>query len=97
MLKHVVLFKFKDSEDKFVQMQQIKIKLENLVDCIDELKSMEVGININPQESWDLTLSCCVETMEDLDKYSNHPAHIKVAKELIAPIKLDRSCVDFLF
>ena len=95
MIKHVVLFKLKDSEDKLVKMQQIKTELEALTSIIDELHSMEVGINVNPAEGWDLTLSCVVDSLEALDAYSNHEAHVKVAKEFIGPIKVDRSCVDF--
>lgn len=34
---------------------------------IDVLKSIEVGINENPSESWDIVLTAVVEKMEDVE------------------------------
>ena len=61
----------------------------------NELKSIEVGININPKETWDLVLTAIVDTLEDVTIYSSHPAHM-AAVEIIAPYKLERACVDYL-
>lgn len=95
MIKHIVLFKFNASADKETQLQQIKTELEQLPGIIPELKEIHIGLNTNPAEKWDLSLEAWVEHWQDLDTYANHPAHQKIVKTLIAPIKADRACIDF--
>ena len=97
MIKHIVFFKLQASEQKHAQMQEIKKQLEALIPQIPELKSMEVGINANPKEQWDLSLTAIVENWQDLETYANHPAHQSIVKNLISPIKEDRACVDYAF
>ena len=63
---------------------------------IDVLKSMEVGINSNPAESWDLVLTAVVPTMADVDVYARHPAHVAAAA-IISNVKDSRACVDYEF
>lgn len=63
---------------------------------IDVLHSMEVGINENPSESWDVVLTAIVDTMDDVAVYANHPAHLAAAS-LLAGHKADRACVDYAF
>lgn len=94
MIKHIVLFKFKD-ENKDVFMNQAKQELENLVDKIEELKSMEVGINYLEDENMpDLSLSSSFENKEGLKIYATHPEHLKVV-ELIKPMAIGRWVVDY--
>lgn len=95
MVKHVVMFKFngtpeerKDVATKFMEAL-IQLPCE-----IPELKSMEVGINMNPSETWDMVLTATADTMEDVATYSAHPAH-QAAVAIIAPYKADRACVDY--
>ena len=63
---------------------------------IPVLESMEVGINENPAEDWDLVLTAVVPTMEDVALYANHPAHLAAAS-IIASHKDSRACVDYNF
>ncbi len=95
MIKHIVLFKLKASENKAVKMQEIKEELEKLPDIIRELKEIRVGLNMNPDEEWDLSLEVLTENRHDLEIYANHPAHQQIVKHLIAPLKEDRACVDY--
>ena len=95
MVKHIVFFKFKATEDKAERMSAIKRELEKLPAVISELKEIKVGININPAEEWDLSLEVLVNDMESLASYANHPAHQRIVKEMIAPIKEGRACVDY--
>lgn len=76
-------------------MSAIKRELEKLPAVISELKEIKVGININPAEEWDLSLEALVNDMDSLDSYANHPAHQRIVKEMIAPIKEGRACVDY--
>ncbi len=96
MVKHVVTFKFKgNAEERADVARRFAEALIALPDQIEELKSIEVGININPKESWDLVLTAVANSLEDVAAYSAHPAHV-AAVQIIAPFKEDRACVDYL-
>ena len=73
-------------------MNAIKAELEKLPATIKELKEIHVGININPAEHWDLSL----EDMAALNTYAMHPAHQAIVKNMIAPIKEERACIDYI-
>lgn len=95
MVKHVVMFKFKGTPDERKQVAtQFMEALIQLPDEIDELISMEVGINENPKETWDLVLTATAASLDDVAKYSAHPAHM-AAVAIIAPYKDSRACVDY--
>jgi len=94
------MFKLKEfatPNDKQNKLQEIKEKLEALLDIIDCLKAIHVDFNVNPEETWDLILTTELESLEDVKTYANHPAHVAVSKEVIAPVKADRACVDYIF
>lgn len=95
MIKHIVLFKFKDIAGKDLLLADIKTELEQLCGIIPELKEIHAGININPAEQWDLSLEAIVENKHDLDIYANHQAHQQIVRTKIAPFKEDRACVDY--
>lgn len=100
MIRHIVLFKLKEfatPADKTVKMQEIKNRLEVLIDKIDVLRTIRVDFNINPAETWDLILTTELDTLEDVSRYANHPEHVAVSKEVIGPVKADRACVDYEF
>lgn len=95
MVKHVVMFKFRGTEDERETIsRKFAAALIQLPGEIEELKSMEVGININPEEDWDLVLTATADTMEDVKIYSAHPAH-QAAVEIIKSFKENRACVDY--
>ena len=96
MIKHVVTFKFKGSpEERKEVATRFAEALMKLPPVISQLKSIEVGINVNPAETWDLVLTATADSLEDIAIYSAHPAH-QAAVAIIAPYKLDRACVDYL-
>lgn len=95
MVKHVVMFRFKGSPEERKQVaKRFMEALVQLPDDIPQLKSIEVGININPSETWDLVLTATADSLEDVAIYSAHPAH-QAAVAIIAPYKEDRACVDY--
>lgn len=95
MVKHIVTFKFNGTQDVRKDVaRQFRDALMKLPDVIDVLHSMEVGINENPAEDWDLVLTAVVDTMEDVEKYACHPAH-RAAAAIIGPYKEARACVDY--
>ncbi len=97
MVKHIVTFKFKGSDaERMVAAQAFKDALMALPSQIEVLQSMEVGINSNPNEQWDVVLTAVVPTMADVDVYAKHPAHVAAAS-IIASVKELRACVDYEF
>jgi hypothetical protein len=89
------LKEFDTPSEKQQTMLRIKDALEALPASIPFLRTIRVGINVNPAESYDLVLTADVDNMADLEAYSVHPAHVAVAKGMIAPVKVARACVDY--
>ncbi len=99
MIKHTVLFKLKEfssSEEKTRKINQIKLALLNLKTIIRELQNIEVGINENPKEQYDIVLVTTHNSMEDLEAYAVHPSHQAVSK-IIREVLESRACVDYSF
>ncbi len=95
MVKHIVTFKFKGTpEERLDVAKKFADALNALPDQIEELKSIEVGINENPAESWDLVLTATADSLADVAAYSAHPAHV-AAVAIMAPYKEARACVDY--
>ena len=97
MVKHIVTFKLTGTPDERRQVaERFRDALLALPEQIEPRKSIEVGINENPAESWDVVLTAIVPTMADVAVYANHPAHVAAAG-LLAGHKESRACVDYEF
>lgn len=97
MVKHIVTFKLTGTQEERLEVAtKFKEALLALPAQIDVLESMEVGINQNPAEQWDVVLTAVVPTMTDVDVYAKHPAHVAAAS-LLAGHKDQRACVDYEF
>ena len=97
MVKHIVLFKLKTDLEESVKQEamiQFKNAIEALPSTIKFIRKVEVGLNINPSEYWDIALYSEFDSLEDVKAYSTHPDHVKAAK-LLADVKQDRACVDY--
>lgn len=95
MVKHIVTFKLTGTaEERRTVAESFKNALLALPEQIDCLESMEVGLNENPAEDWDVVLTAVVPTMADVDRYAKHPAHVAAAG-LLAGHKDSRACVDY--
>ena len=78
MIVHIVMFDFK-KENKVENIAKTQVLLEALVEKIEPLVSMEVGIDFNGSErAMDLSLISTFETKEGLQEYAVHPAHLEV-------------------
>lgn len=98
MIKHIVLFAlegFSSDEAKAQHLGDLKVALEGLVGQIDSLMRMEVYLNENPREQYDLMLEAVTASMDDLASYSAHPLHQEIVARLIKPYLKARACVDF--
>lgn len=99
MVKHIVLFKLVefDSPDlKQQKLNEIKLALESLPRLIPEIKFLEVGLNSNPAEKYDIALNTEFASMEDLNIYAIHPDHVKCGA-IIRAVLAERACVDYIF
>ena len=95
MVKHIVTFKLKgDEATRRNAARRFAEALLALPEKIEVLKAMEVGINENPAEDWDVVLTATLPTMADVDVYAKHPDHVAAAS-IIAPLKEARACVDY--
>jgi len=99
MLKHIVMFKVKDSAegaDRGENIQRIKSKLEALPGMIEEIRFFEVGINsINNGVAYDLVLCSEFDGKEELFRYQKHPEHVKVV-EFVNKVCENRAVVDYV-
>lgn len=97
MVKHIVIFKLKEEmtdSEKLVLMNQFKEAIEALPPVIPVIRKIEVGLNINPSESWNIALYSEFDSLEDVKIYATHPAHVAAGK-IIAEAKESRACVDY--
>lgn len=97
MVKHIVLFKLKDDiseEKKLTVMKAFKAAIEALPEKIAVIRKIEVGLNINPAEAWNIALYSEFDSLEDVKQYAVHPDHVAAGK-LLAEVKESRSCVDY--
>ena len=78
MVKHIVLYTFKEGVDKEKAVAIIKEQLEPLVGVIPGLQHMEIRAAY--QGGMDYALYSEFESKEALANYAQHPAHL-AAKE----------------
>ncbi len=97
MVKHIVLFKLKDEApeaQKLEAMNRFKAAIEALPARIPVIRKIEVGLNINPGETWSIGLYSEFDSLEDVKSYAVHPDHVAAGK-LLAEVKESRACVDY--
>ena len=96
MIKHIVMFRLKGTpEERLEAASRFRDALVALPAGIPCLRSMEVGLNCNPSEDWDIVLTALVDNMADLEAYASHPLHLEAAA-IIKDCKDARACVDYI-
>ncbi len=99
MIKHIVMWKLKDSlegKSKLESMQAMKAMLEALIGKVDGLIKLEVGFNIESSDSaYDLVLYSEFTDEKALEAYQVHPDHL-VVKKFVAGVRDKRAVVDYL-
>lgn len=97
MVKHIVLFKLKDEApeaEKLEAMNSFKKAIEALPAKIAVIRKIEVGLNMNPGETWSIALYSEFDSLDDVRFYATHPDHVAAGK-LLAAVKENRACVDY--
>ena len=98
MIKHIVMFRLKESamgRSKNENLQELKILLESLQEKIPVVKCLEVGINMGKSASAsDIALYSEFDDMQALENYRIHPEHVKVV-DYIDKVCSERRVADY--
>ena len=96
MVKHIVMWKIKNSEYKQDHLVKIKDALEGLKNKVSQILELEVGLDFGQKAgvSADIVLISLFASQEDLELYQNHPEHKKAA-EIIQLLTSERRVVDY--
>ena len=96
MLKHIVMWKFKDAEGntRAENAAIAKAGLEALPPLVSHIKKLTFLDNqVECERNFDALLIVETENEEELERYKNHPEHQKVA-QFIAKVTENRGAVD---
>ncbi len=98
MIKHIVLWKFADSAEGNSKEDNIKLVEEGLLALpafIPQIKHLEFVRNTNPTDrNSDAALITEFDSYEDLNMYTIHPEHVKVAK-FVGSVVTARGAIDY--
>ncbi len=100
MIRHIVMWKLKEQAAGATlkkNAEKLKLILEGLRVNIDEIKDVEVGIQISKdggEESCDVVLICDFLTELDFQMYTRNPHH-KKAIDFIETVAEKRYFVDY--
>lgn len=102
MIRHVVMWKLKDKAEgatKEKNAEKMKLILEGLKINIDEIKNVEVGLNITEDDeetgyAYDVVLISDFETELDYTMYTRNEHHKKALKFINTVIE-ERRFVDY--
>lgn len=98
MIKHIVMWKFKECAEghtKDENIAKVKAMLEALPEKIPYIRKMEVMKNVNPKETnFDAVLISEFDSLEDVASYTVHPAHKEISN-FVKLVREDRSAIDY--
>ena len=94
MLTHIVMWKYLPETETEVREEHVRL-LRSLAGLITEVKSLNVGLDLlHLPRSFDTGLVAMFEDRAALDRYTDHPEHVKVA-EFGRSISAQVASVDF--
>ena len=83
MIRHIVMWRFKDTAEGASKSENIKLATERLyalVGRIGEICKMEIGADVlHTDASMDMVLIAEFEDLDALHTYAVHPEHLEVA------------------
>ncbi|RQR30989.1 MULTISPECIES: Dabb family protein [unclassified Burkholderia] len=99
MIRHIVMWKLKESAEGGTRAQnalKLKEKLEGCRDLVPGILQLDVGIATPGLEATsDVVLVSDFTDQAALDAYQVHPVHQEVKKFIVA-VAESRQCVDYL-
>ena len=96
-IRHVVSWKLaaEDAETRHDQATEVARRLTGLQADIPQILAITAGANVAyPDANWDVTLVADFATIEALEEYQVHPAHVEVAG-FVRSVVASRASVDF--
>lgn len=97
MVRHIVLFRLKESLSQ-AEKRDIAVRFKTAIEALPEvigfIGKIEVGLNINEKEKFDIALYSEFKTLDEVKAYSAHPSHVAAAGILTGHVD-ERACVDF--
>ena len=96
MVKHIVLWKIRDDDQKQKNIDHIIDILTALVGQVEGLVSVEMGYNFNTASDYDVVLYATLKNAAALKYYQNHPEHVK-CKEFIQTVSVGRTAADYFY
>lgn len=92
MIRHVIMWKFKEGEEE--NMKKFLSGLQALDGVIPEILRMETGVNCKAGNNYDACLIADFADFDALERYKKDPRHVAVS-QLCKSIRTDRGAVDF--
>lgn len=96
MIKHIVTWKLKaeDVSTKAASTTAIRDALEPLSGVIEGIRSLTIHANVAfPDTNWDVVLLSEFDSLEALEAYQTHPAHM-VAAGVVREHVTERASID---
>ncbi len=95
MIKHIVMFKFKEeakAENLAMAVKKAN-EMNETIDCRISIKPM-LNVKSSDDRNYDFVLLCEFESIEQLEEYKVHPVHVAFGK-FITPLRESRACIDY--
>lgn len=94
-IRHVVLMQFKPDTDP-ADVEKLTKALRALPGQIPEIAGYLVGPDIGlADDNWDFSVTADFTSIENFEIYRDHPTHLTVIRELIAPHIERRAAAQF--
>ncbi len=85
MIRHVAVFRFKDTATEAV-IDEIDRTLATLPGIIDEIVSFSSGRNAHVTDvAWDYAVVSDFATADDYRTYASNPQHVDMVKNVVGP------------
>ena len=94
MVKHIVMYKLKDSS--LENAQALKDKFISMKGKIEGLKEIDAKVDVlKSARRFDMVLTCVFDRLEDMEIYKNHAVHIPVMEYVKSVVEVSHS-VDYI-
>ncbi|MDF2485399.1 MAG: Stress responsive alpha-beta barrel protein [Herbinix sp.] len=97
MVKHIVAWNYAEgftTEENKNNAVKMKQELENLINLIPGIVSINLYIEPLSTSDSELVLDSVFESEEALKAYTIHPEHVRVGTNYVKPVTRNRKCVD---
>lgn len=100
MLRHIVMWRFKEEAEgktKLQNMELIREKLLALKGVVPEIRRIDIGFNVSESDmAYDMVLITEFDDLAALGRYNSHPRHKEVS-QYVTKVRTDRAVSDYIF